>query len=69
MQTVRKWVLFLVMMMFIFPGGAGASMPLVLPDSCDDGVCPVPTVNEENQPVYAIVFMSGCSAIRRNRRR
>ena len=32
-------------------------------DSCEDGFCPIPTVNEENQPVYAVVSPIGYHAV------
>ncbi len=32
-------------------------------DDCTDGVCPIPTVNEDNEPVYAIVSPVGYHAV------
>lgn len=32
-------------------------------DDCQDGVCPIPTVNEANEPVYAIVSPVGYHAV------
>ncbi len=32
-------------------------------ESCEDGVCPLPLVNEYNEPVYAIVSPVGYHAV------
>lgn len=32
-------------------------------ESCEDGVCPLPLVNENNEPVYAIVSPVGYHAV------
>ena len=56
-----KWVAFLVSVILI---SAGASAELLLTGpSCDDEVCPIPTVNEDNQPLYAIVSPVGYHAV------
>ncbi len=56
-----KWVACLLAVMLI---SAGASAELLLTGrSCDDEVCPIPTVNEDNQPLYAIVSPVGYHAV------
>ncbi|MBQ6233889.1 MAG: hypothetical protein IJJ80_10340 [Clostridia bacterium] len=40
-----------------------AASPLLVPDSCGTDACPIPTVNESNQPVYAVVSPVGYHAV------
>ena len=52
----------LLVVLITFPRGANAEIPL-LNDSCGDEACPIPTVNEQNEPVYAIVSPVGYHAV------
>ena len=62
MKKSGKWLAVLMIWALLMPGGtvpAGAAVP----DGCEDGVCQIPVVDENNQPVYAIVSPSGYHAV------
>ncbi len=61
MRKGRKWLAVLLAAAFLLNAGFGAAA--AAPDGCDDGVCPVPLVDENNQPVYAIVSPVGYHAV------
>ena len=43
--------------------GAGGAFAAAVPEDCGEDFCPIPTVNEDNQPVYAIVSPVGYHAV------
>ena len=63
MHTRKSWVATLLLTSFLFINAAKADSPLFPQDGCEDGSCPIPTVNENNQPVYAIVSPVGYRAV------
>ena len=63
MRMRKKWILFLSLFLFAASGAARADSLFPAADSCEEGACPVPTVNESNQPVYAIVSPVGYHAV------
>ena len=63
MHTRKSWVATLLLTSSLFINAAKADSPLFPQDGCEDGSCPIPTVNENNQPVYAIVSPVGYRAV------
>ncbi|MBP5621900.1 MAG: hypothetical protein J6X44_07790 [Thermoguttaceae bacterium] len=62
MKTVRP--LFLLLTLFLAISRIAADeKPFSRVEPCEDEVCPVPTVDESNQPVYAIVSPVGYHAV------
>ena len=63
MHTRKSWVATLLLTSSLFINAAKADSPLFPQDGCEDGSCPIPTVNENNQPVYTIVSPVGYRAV------
>ena len=61
MRHYRKF--FLLFLTFQLLLSCVSATPITLGGDCEDGVCPIPTVNEENKPVYAIVSPVGYHAV------
>ncbi len=61
LKQFLRWIACLAVFM-IFSSVASSELLLSAP-SCDVQACPIPTVNESNQPVYAIVFPAGYHAV------
>ena len=54
-------IVLLLAVLFFLTCAARAQTPLL--DGCGDESCPIPTVDESNQPVYAIVSPVGYHAV------
>lgn len=59
----RVFILLLVMMMLPGSVAQAVTIPFQQTESCEDGACPIPIVNENNEPVYAIVSPVGYHAV------
>lgn len=61
---LKEWKLLVLCMvqLFLLPCVARAATPLLGAD-CGENACPIPTINELNQPVYAIVSPVGYHAV------
>ncbi len=57
-----RFFLLLLILCLLLPYAAGAAL-LTAQDACGEDACPIPTVNEFNQPVYAIVSPVGYHAV------
>ena len=63
MHISGKQFLSLLFILLIIVSKTNANS-LLLPDTgCEDGYCPIPAINENNQPVYAIVSPVGYQAV------
>ena len=63
MKRASRIFLFPLLIILVMTGGAGAGSLLITPENCEEDFCPVPTVSENNQPVYAIVSPVGYHAV------
>ncbi len=54
MHKGKRWLAVLLITAMLTAAGAAPAAQAAL-DGCEDGMCPVPVVDENNQPVYAIV--------------
>ena len=63
-DTVKRFTRRLACLLAFLLLSSAQAVELTLPGSaCDDQVCPIPTVNENNQPVYAMVSPVGYHAV------
>ena len=60
----RNRLLLLTLISILMIANAGASPLLNASESCGEDGCPIPTLNEDNQPVYAIVSPVGYHAVK-----
>ena len=63
MHISGKRFLSLLFILLIIVTKTNANSLLIPDTSCEDGYCPIPAINEENQPVYAIVSPVGYHAV------
>lgn len=61
MKQFIKWIACFLAVTLI--SGCASAELLMSGPSCNDEMCPIPTINEDNQPVYAIVSPVGYHAV------